>query len=106
MVFFQIFSFLGKYYFFDGRVYDGQWKDNRKNGKGKLTMPEGVFEGDFTDGHMEGKGTLRWNDGRVFTGSWFKGRQHGQGEFTEIDGTTREGIWQDGHRIKWVNYGR
>jgi len=27
---------IGKYYYIDGSKYEGEWRDDKKNGKGKL----------------------------------------------------------------------
>jgi len=38
-------------------VYDGDWKDDIKNGEGKSTYPDGiVYEGDFKDDKKNGMG--------------------------------------------------
>ena len=41
----------------DGRCYEGQFRDGKKHGEGKLS----------------------WPDGRSYTGQWDTGRQHGVG---------------------------
>ena len=41
----------------NGDVYEGNWKDGKKNGKGKYTYTDGtVYEGDWKDGSKNGKG--------------------------------------------------
>ena len=48
----------GKYYFQDGRIFEGDYLNGRKNGAGKFTWPNGkIFEGDFRDGKQHGVGT-------------------------------------------------
>lgn len=40
-----------------GSVYEGEWKNNKKHGKGKETYPEGsVYEGYFENGYKNGPG--------------------------------------------------
>lgn len=41
----------GKYYYGDGRVWEGEWKHNRQNGYGKLSDGKGgEVEGYWVDG--------------------------------------------------------
>ncbi len=43
----------------DGSVYQGEFKDGMRHGKGKLTKMDGeVYEGDWVDGKKHGKGVL------------------------------------------------
>ena len=36
----------------DGRVFEGEYKDGKRNGHGKMTYPDGrVFEGEYKDGN-------------------------------------------------------
>ena len=63
----------------DGREYVGQYKDDKKEGKGKFTFANGIeYNGDWKDGKQHGKGTLTsFNaDGTVkekIEGEWSKG---------------------------------
>ena len=57
---------LGVYKYANGSVYDGNWKDNKFNGRGKLTHPSGKqYDGYFKDGLPEGQGWYRDKDGHV-----------------------------------------
>ena len=42
-------------------------------------------------------------DGRVYEGEWKKNRQHGFGKFTDREGKTKDGIWDNGERVKWLD---
>ena len=47
----------GKHTYSNGNTYDGDWKNDKRNGKGKSTYPSGaVYEGDFKDDKRNGKG--------------------------------------------------
>ncbi len=49
--------------------YVGQWKEGKKQGKGKLLMKDGTtYEGDFQQGEIVGRGKKTWADGREYTG--------------------------------------
>ena len=86
--------------------YDGQFKYNKFNGKGKLTYEKEkiIYEGDFINGLKEGKGIIifgnnakyegdfkndcfwgegifDWGDGRKYSGGWKKNLMDGTGEF-------------------------
>ena len=44
-------------YIFFGKVYEGDFKDGQRTGKGKYTWASGdVYEGDFKDGQITGQG--------------------------------------------------
>ena len=49
----------GIYTWKDGRVYEGEYKDDKKHGFGIYT----------------------WSDGRRYCGYWGKGKQHGLGTY-------------------------
>lgn len=38
-----------------GELYDGEWKSNTPQGRGKLTTRQFVYEGEFQNGKMFGK---------------------------------------------------
>jgi hypothetical protein len=58
----------------DGRVYEGEWKDNKKNGRGKETRPNGqVYEGEYKESKRRGQGTVTNADGRREIGTWRNG---------------------------------
>ena len=43
-----------------GETYEGDWADNKMEGKGIFTFVSGgTYEGDFVDGKFHGKGTLK-----------------------------------------------
>ena len=48
------------------------------HGKGKFKWPDGrVYEGSYVEDKKEGYGLVSWPDGRVYEGMWKDGRQHG-----------------------------
>ena len=58
----------------DGRVYEGEWKDNEAHGHGKMT----------------------YADGGVHEGKWKGDERHGQRRYTRATRGVAEGIWQHG----------
>jgi hypothetical protein len=81
-----------------GDSYNGQWKNDKPDGEGKLTFKNGtVFEGQFKMGHFE-KGLFK---GKVQGGAYYEGgfvgtHPEGQGRLTTPDGKIYEGLFVDG----------
>jgi len=56
---------------FDGKKYEGEWKDGKKHGQGTLTWANGSkYEGEWKDGKRHGQGTLAWASGKKYEGEW------------------------------------
>jgi len=56
---------------FDGKKYEGEWKDGKKHGQGTLTWASGAkYEGEWKDGKKHGQGTLTWASGKKYEGEW------------------------------------
>lgn len=97
----------GKYMWADGRVYEGDWVDDRKNGKGKYTWPTGrVYYGDFKDNNFHGKGKNRWPSGATYDGSYKNNKRNGLGKYTYPSGEVSEGYWKDGEKVSIFDYYR
>ena len=71
---------MGKYIFANKEEYVGEWKDNKKNGQGTLTWPDGEkYIGEFKDDKPNGKGTLIYTNQDRFVGDFKDGkRQRGK----------------------------
>ena len=76
--------YYGKHTGPDGDVYEGQWRDGKLHGQGKLTSLSGevVYEGEWRDGKFHGQGKMKWSNGRVYEGEFQDGKRHGQGKMT------------------------
>ena len=71
---------IGVYRWQDGRVYEGEYKDDKKHGFGIYT----------------------WADKRCYRGWWYKGKQHGLGTYlVPFEDSIKFGLWEDGKRIEW-----
>jgi len=87
----------GKYTSVNGSVYEGDFVDDKFSGKGKITWSDGaVYEGDFVDDIRTGKGKYTWSSGDVYEGDWVDGDQTGKGKYTWVNGDVYEGDWVDG----------
>ena len=74
------------------------------NGKGVTSWSDGrYYEGEYADDKKQGYGKFIWPDGKEFIGYWKNGKQHGTGTVTMPDGDKKMGEWIDGRRIKWLN---
>ena len=50
----------------DGTVYEGEWKNGKTSGQGKMTLSTGdVYEGGFQNGHISGQGTMTYSDSTI-----------------------------------------
>ena len=59
----------GKYTCPNGDVYEGQFQDGVRHGHGKLIKVNGyVYEGEFKNNRVEGEGHLTFPDGRFYEG--------------------------------------
>ncbi len=70
----------GRILFESGDVYEGEFKDGRRSGQGKMEykniagtagIPEtAVYEGAWKRNMREGQGEMTWSDGSSFSGEW------------------------------------
>jgi len=77
----------GKDIFADGSVYEGEYVENIKRGRGtyKWRLPDGgfdVYEGEFVDDIYEGFGKYTWASGDVYEGTFEHNTIHGEGIYT------------------------
>ena len=88
-----------KYTWPDGRVYEGDWLQDKRTGKGKMTWPDGsIYEGDWLDGEMNGKGKFTFASGRIYEGDFTDNQYNGKGKFISPDGEIYEGLYQNNKR--------
>jgi len=81
----------------DGRRYDGEWLENRCNGRGVLTYKDGRrYEGEYKLDKMHGKGVYIWAEGARYEGEYKEHKKHGRGLQTWPTGGRYEGQYVDG----------
>ncbi|XP_027350703.1 phosphatidylinositol 4-phosphate 5-kinase 9-like [Abrus precatorius] len=99
----------GKYVWFDGCVYEGEWRRGMRSGHGKLRWPSGaVYEGEFSGGYIHGKGTYKGSDKLKYKGRWRLNVKHGLGYQVYPNGDIFEGSWIQGTpegpgKYTWAN---
>ena len=55
----------------NGNKYDGEWKDDKKNGRGVYTFANGnKYDGEWKDGDFNGRGVMTYADGNKYDGEW------------------------------------
>ena len=71
------------------------------HGNGIFRWNDGrVYEGQFINDRKEGYGILTWPDNRKYEGSWVNGKQDGYGWFTSSSGIRQQGNWVEG-KVQW-----
>jgi hypothetical protein len=91
----------------DGRIYVGEFKNNKPNGLGTWILPnEAKWIGEFRDGLPHGYGTATHSSGYVFIGQMKEGLPNGQGTMTLPNGSKIAGEFNKGISVGkfTVNY--
>ena len=81
-----------------GNSYTGEFRENYRNGKGKYTWAEGrVYEGECKDDKWHGKGKFFTGaSGNVYEGEWKDSKYNGKGKMTHKGGKIEDGEWKEG----------
>lgn len=87
----------GKLTYNDGTVYEGEFSDNVIHGNGIMKFANGrEYEGEFKEGTINGKGVFKWEDGCKYVGEYLNGQKHGHGIFYWNDNQYYDGMWMNG----------
>ncbi|KAM9034691.1 MORN repeat-containing protein 1 [Sarcophilus harrisii] len=80
--------------------YEGEWKDGKKHGHGKLLFKDGsYYDGEFVDGEIIGMGQRYWSSsGNIYSGQFVLGELHGHGVMIYKEGGKYEGEFYQGMR--------
>ena len=85
----------GKMEHADGDIYEGEWLNDRANGKGKYTHKGITYEGNWKNDKQEGYGVETWNDGSIYEGYFVNGKKEGKGKYIWPDKSSYEGDFKD-----------
>ena len=67
--------------------YEGDWVDGVRQGKGKYVSKSsgGVYDGEYKNDKKDGSGKYVWSNGDWYEGEWKQGLRHGQGVYVWKD---------------------
>ena len=83
-----------QYLYTDGGIYEGEWLDGKMHGRGLYTFPNGnKYDGEWQDDVKEGYGVLQYINGERYEGYWKDDKAHGKGTLTYIHGDKYVGDW-------------
>ena len=95
----DIFNGYGIYRWGSERTYEGNWKNGKMDGKGKLILIDGsYYVGEFVNGQKCGKGFYAWNKDKYYDGEWKNDKQNGYGIYYK-NGKQLKGFWINGKLI-------
>ena len=62
----------GIFYCSNGEKYEGDWKNNKRDGKGEYFLKDGIkiYEGDWKNDKFNGRGIFYYNNGDKYEGDW------------------------------------
>lgn len=78
-------------------VYEGEWSNDKMHGVGKFLYASGAsYEGDWVDNVYSGKGKYTFPDGTVYEGDFADNTMHGEGVYTDAAGHRWAGTFYNG----------
>ena len=84
-------------YYISGDKYEGEFKNDRPNGKGTYTYKNGrKYVGDIVNTLAEGNGIMYFEDGNRYEGEFKNDKPNGRGIFYFSNGKIIEGEFKDG----------
>jgi hypothetical protein len=92
-----------------GNRYEGEMKDGKKHGKGKMDYASGgSYTGIWVDDSRTGQGVYTWSSGNRYEGQWKDNKMHGKGKLDFASGDKYTGDWVEGNRtgqgvFVWAN---
>lgn len=85
----------------DGSIYNGQWRQDRRDGRGTLFFEGGVLEGEWGNGGLQGEGKIHFKNGDRFEGSYTDNKKYGPGVYRWQDGAEESGEYLEGQKHGW-----
>ena len=92
-----LFTGIGTHVFSDGSRYEGEFSHGLYNGKGKLSCPKYVYDGEFQNGSMTGLGRIVYADGEEYNGEFRDSMYNGNGKCVDAQGNVYAGNFIDGY---------
>ena len=86
-------------------MYEGQFLNSNIHGKGKYIFADGrEYDGEWVNNKLHGKGRFKWPDGRTYTGEYLNDKKDGKGLFEWPDGKKYNGEWKNGKQHGFGEY--
>ena len=96
-------------YISDLETYDGDWREDKKNGKGEIIYKDGTkYKGEFRNNNFDGDGEMKWKDGTYYKGNFYNNTLHGIGFLQGANnhlyyGNFDKGFYHGEGEFKWIN---
>jgi hypothetical protein len=82
-----------------GNRYEGEYKNNQRNGRGTFTFANGdKYVGQLMDDKLSGQGVLTFANGNKYVGEYKDDNFNGHGTFTFANGNKYVGEYKEGKR--------
>jgi len=83
----------GKFTYDNGDVYEGNWINGKRHGKGKYDYADGIswYDGEWVDDKKEGYGTEHYPDNDEYKGYFKNGKRNGKGIYKYVNGDIYDG---------------
>lgn len=86
----------GKEIHSSGEYYEGDWCNDLQNGNGVKMFQVGKYEGQWKDNQRQGFGCFSWTSGSQYKGHWEKDQKQGFGVYKWKTGDKYKGFWKKG----------
>jgi len=81
----------------DGFIYEGDWVNDKREGRGKMTNSKNdyIYEGEFKNGNFNGYGKYISKQS-AYEGEWLNNKRNGYGTIKDKNGVVMyQGEWKD-----------
>ena len=75
------FVLIGKFFYYGGNKYEGEWKDDKKHGQGKKSD---LFNNLLISLLNTFIGKFIWKYGDIYEGEWENDKKHGKGKKNDL----------------------
>ena len=86
----------GKYTYPSGAIYEGYFKNEKRDSIGKFSYSNGDFFDGFFINDQKLYGTYIYKNGNEYKGAFLENKPHGFGELKLKDGLKKDGFWNKG----------